>query len=68
MKTKQCYFCTSGISEVDYKDTELIKRYLDQFARIQKSRFSGNCAKHQRKLAKAVKLSRFIALIPFVAS
>jgi small subunit ribosomal protein S18 len=64
---KQCYFCTSNIKTVDYKDSELLKRFLSPQAKILPRRKTSVCAKHQRKLAKAVKRSRQMALLPFVA-
>ncbi|MEK7599077.1 MAG: 30S ribosomal protein S18 [Patescibacteria group bacterium] len=67
MTEKQCYFCTSNIKTVDYKDSELLKRFLSPQAKILPRRKTSVCAKHQRKLAKAVKRSRQMALLPFVA-
>ncbi len=64
---KQCYFCTNNIKVIDYKDTESLKRFLDPFAKIVSRKQTGVCAKHQRKLAQAVKHSRFMALIPFIS-
>ncbi len=64
---KQCYFCTNNIKAVDYKETETLKRFLNSSAKIMPKSQTGVCAKHQRKLALAVKRSRFLALIPFVA-
>jgi len=62
---KQCYFCTSNMRGVDYKDTLTLKRFLDpQFKIIPKKR-SGLCSLHQRKLARAVKRARIIATLPF---
>jgi small subunit ribosomal protein S18 len=66
MNTKQCHFCTNNIKDIDYKNTEMLKRFTDPFSRIIPKTQTGMCAKHQRKLAEAVKRSRFLALIPFV--
>ena len=63
----QCPLCANNVENVDYKDLETLKKYLDSFARISRKRATGVCAKHQRKLARAVKLARFMALLPFVA-
>ncbi|MEK9166573.1 MAG: 30S ribosomal protein S18 [Patescibacteria group bacterium] len=63
---KQCYFCTSNIKIVDYKNADLLKRFIDPQARIMPKRRSGVCALHQRKLARAVKRARIMALLPFV--
>jgi small subunit ribosomal protein S18 len=52
---------------IDYKDHEMLKRYVNEFGRIRPRRQTGTCAKHQRALAVAVKRARHIALLPFVA-
>jgi len=65
---KQCHFCTNNIKEVDYKDVETLKQFLDNYARIGKNRRTGLCALHQRGLAQAVKRARELALIPYSAS
>lgn len=64
---KVCHFCTNNIKQVDYKDTENLKKFLDPYARIMKHTRSGVCARHQRKLAMAIKRARFLALLPFVS-
>lgn len=65
-KIKQCYFCVNN-KELDYKDTETLKKFLTPQARIVSKKQSEICAKHQRRLSEAVKRSRFLALLPFVA-
>lgn len=67
MRRRVCEFCVAGTSHVDYKDAEKLKRYVTEFGRIRPRRQTGVCAKHQRALAIAVKRSRHIALLPFVA-
>ncbi|HEY4493320.1 MAG TPA: 30S ribosomal protein S18 [Candidatus Paceibacterota bacterium] len=64
----QCYFCTNNATHIDYKDLETLKKFLDQYARISRKRTTGVCSLHQRKLARAIKHARFMALLPFVAS
>jgi len=64
---QQCYFCTNNIKEIDYKEAETLKRFLDSQARILSKKKNGLCAKHQRKLAKAIKTSRIMGLLPFVS-
>lgn len=66
-KPKACYFCINGLTEVDYKDTRILQKFLSGYAKILPRRRSGTCLKHQRKLGLAVKRARFMALIPFVA-
>jgi small subunit ribosomal protein S18 len=67
MTDKNCYFCTNNIGIIDYADVETLKRFLDPQAKIMPAKKSGTCAKHQRKLAKAIKRSRILGLIPFVS-
>lgn len=67
MYMKQCYFCNHR-HQVDYKEVESLKQYLDDHGRISKSKYSGLCAKDQRKVAQAIKRARFMALLPFIVS
>ncbi len=64
---KQCYFSQNNIRQIDYKDTEILKKFLNPHARIISRKKSGVCAKSQRQLATAVKRARFIGLLPYVA-
>jgi len=59
-------FCVDKVEHIDYKDASSLRRFLDERGRISKRRASGTCAKHQRKLALAIKRARGIALLPFV--
>ena len=63
---KQCHLCTNNIKYVDYKDVELLQKFLNSYARIVHRRHSGLCAGHQRELATAVKRARLMALLPFI--
>lgn len=65
---RQCYFCTNNINSIDYKKTDILRRFTDIHARISPKRETGLCAKHQRKLSVAIKRARIMALLPFVAS
>jgi small subunit ribosomal protein S18 len=65
--TKQCYFSQNNIQHIDYKDTEILKKFLNPHARMISKKRSGVTSKNQRKLALAVKRARFMALLPFVA-
>ncbi len=56
-----------GIS-IDYKNTELLANYLTKFGKIVPRYYSGVCLKNQKKLAKAIKRARMMALLPFVKS
>ncbi len=64
-KEKYCHFCVNGIKEIDYKNTELLRRYTSSYGKIVPRRKSGVCSKHQRKLATAIKRSRYMALLPY---
>jgi small subunit ribosomal protein S18 len=65
--TKQCYFSQNNIQHIDYKDTDILKKFLNPHARLLSRKRTGVSAKNQRKLANAVKRARFMALLPFVA-
>ncbi|MCK4918027.1 MAG: 30S ribosomal protein S18 [Candidatus Omnitrophica bacterium] len=62
---KECVFC-KNVLDIDYKNTELLSRYVSQRGKILSRRISGNCAKHQRKVCKEVKRARFLNLSPYV--
>lgn len=64
---KKCYFSQNNIKHIDFKDTDLLKKFLNPHARLMSSKKTGVSAKHQRKLATAVKRARFMALIPYVS-
>lgn len=55
-------------AEIDYKDIALLKNYITETGKIVPSRITGTSAKLQRKLSKAIKLARFLALIPYCDS
>lgn len=65
-KEKFCYFCVNGIKEIDYKDTQLLRKFISSYNKIAPRRRSGVCSKHQRKLAQAIKRARTMALLPFI--
>ncbi len=67
MKKEQCYFSANNIIQIDYKDTEILKKFINPHARMIAGRRTSVCAKHQRQLAQSVKRARFMALLPFVA-
>ena len=62
---KSCVFCKKEL-DIDYKNIELLSRYVSSKGKIVSRRISGNCAKHQRKIAKEVKRARFLSLVPYV--
>ena len=63
-KKKVCYMCTG--KDIDYKDTEVLKKYINDKGKILPRRITGACAKHQRYIATQMKYARHMALIPFV--
>lgn len=62
-----CTFCANKNEKIDYKDTNLLKKYVTDRGKILPRRVSGNCSKHQRELTTAIKRSRQIALLPYSA-
>lgn len=64
-RVKICQFCTDKSLEIDYKNTDLLRRYIDDTGKIRPRRQTGACAKHQRAVANAIKNARHIALLPF---
>jgi small subunit ribosomal protein S18 len=66
-RRKQCAFCKKKIEEIDYKDTAVLQKYLTAWSKIKGVRETGNCAKHQRFLSKAIKHARFMALLTYTS-
>jgi ribosomal protein S18 len=66
-RKKVCYFTKNKITHIDYKDIELLKRFISANGKIIPRRVTGTSAKYQRKLATAIKRSRQMALLPYVA-
>ena len=65
--SQQCFFSQNNIEQIDYKDLEALKKYVNPHGRILSRKRTGLCAKHQRQLATAIKRARFLALLPFTA-
>ena len=65
-RKKVCVFCADENQVIDYKDANLVRKYISERGKILPRRITGNCAKHQRALTVAVKRARQIALIPYV--
>ena len=64
-KIKECFYCVHEISVVDYKDTQLLRRFMTSYAKIAPRRRSGVCSKHQRAVARAIKRARFMGLLAY---
>jgi len=67
-RKKVCRFCAEQIHDVDYKQFQFLRTFTTERGRILSSRVTGTCAKHQRQLANAIKLARYLALLPYVAN
>jgi ribosomal protein S18 len=65
---KKCKFCVEKIERIDYKDINRLEKFTTERGKILPSRISGNCARHQRMLAAAIKRARTIALMPYIAN
>lgn len=65
-KKKYCRFKKNGIKYVDYKDPEFLKKFLNEQGKILPRRITGTSLKYQRKVGKAIKRARQIALLPYV--
>jgi small subunit ribosomal protein S18 len=64
---KQCYFSQHNIKHIDYKDTEILRKFINPHGRILTRKRTGISARYQRQLATAVKRARFLALLPYVS-
>lgn len=64
-RKKVCHFCANHIDHPDYKDIELLSRFVSDKGKILPRRVTGTCAKHQRALTASIKRARIMALLPF---
>ncbi len=64
---KVCAFCVEKGKAIDYKNADMLRRYVTERGKIRSGRKSGTCAKHQRRLAVALKRARYLALLPFTS-
>lgn len=64
-KKKVCSFCANKVTNIDYKDTKYLQKYITDRGKILPRRITGNCANHQRQLTTAIKRARMMALLPF---
>jgi len=65
-RRKVCVFCSDENQKIDYKDANLLRKYISERGKILPRRITGTCAKHQRELTTAIKRARQVALIPYV--
>ncbi len=66
-RRKNCTFCSEKATFIDYKDIGRLRRFVTERGKILPRRVSGNCARHQRVLAGAIKRARELALLPYTA-
>jgi len=62
-----CYFCQRNIKEIDYENTELLRKFISSLGKIKPKKRTGVCSSHQRKLAKAIKKARHLGLLSFIS-
>lgn len=67
-RRKFCRFTAEGVKEIDFKDLNTLKAYISETGKIVPSRITGTKAKYQRQLAVAIKLARYLALLPYTDS
>ena len=66
-KRRPCLFCLDKMEYIDYKNVEVISKFINTHGKILSSRVTGTCARHQRGLSTAIKRARIMALIPFIS-
>lgn len=64
-RRKICRFCDNKIEYIDYKDERMLRRFTNERGKIIPRRISGNCARHQRALTRAIKRARVLAIMAF---
>ena len=67
-RRKSCYFCKDKVDQVDYKNTNQLRRYISEKGKIRSRRITGACRRHQEQVAVAVKRAREMAILPYVES
>ena len=65
-RKKVCYFTANGITHIDYKEVDLLKKFVSERGKILPRRVTGTSAKYQRQLTTAIKRARHMALLPYV--
>ena len=65
-RKRVCRFCVDKVKRLDYKEVKRLEAFIKERGKMLSPRISGNCAKHQRMLARAIRKARFLALLPYV--
>jgi len=68
VKKRICHFCADRVEYIDYKDTAVLRKYMSDRAKIRARRVTGNCPRHQREVAVAIKNAREMALLPYLGT
>ena len=68
VKKKVCQFDKDKVAYIDYKDTNLLRKFISDRGKIRARRVTGNCSQHQRDVAVAVKNAREMALLPYTST
>ncbi len=66
-RKKVCQFCADKSQKIDYKDVDMLKRYVTERGKILPKRITGTCAIHQREVTRAIKRARVVALLPYTS-
>jgi len=64
-RKRVCFFCTEKINEIDYKDSDVIRKFMTHQGKISTRKRTGTCSKHQRMLSSAIKRARFMGIVPY---
>jgi len=64
-RPRVCLFCTEPETKIDYKNVDLMRRFVTESGKIRPRRQTGTCAKHQREVARAIKRARHLALLQY---
>jgi small subunit ribosomal protein S18 len=67
-RKKYCRFSAEGVNQIDYKDIDMLRSFIMESGRIVPSRITGTSARYQRQLTDAIKLARYLALLPYCDS
>ncbi len=66
-RKKICRFCADESLKIDYKDAKLLRNFVSERGKIMPRRITGNCAYHQRRVSKAIKMSRTVSVMPYTS-
>ena len=64
-RKKVCRFCVDRVLDIDFKQTQALPAFVTEGGKVLSGRTTGNCARHQRQLGRAIKRARFLALLPY---